>query len=210
MPRKNQDRVLDEHLLTLVAQGNHDALVELGKRYHKHSRHLVNQLLIQYPNTGITNKELLAVLDSHFPFVVAKYNPIKYSSFLTFWKESAKNSAMDYLIDNSYNGGAFGFRGIISLDETNEESLCYGEILAEKNNERITKKRIFEIRTEIYRYKSHFTDLEFTVLNLVLVGYTYPELEHSGMMSRTTLHLTFNNAVKKLHKLLKQGQENSK
>ena len=210
MPRKNQDRVLDEHLLALVAQGNHDALLQLEKRYHKHSRHLVNQLLIQYPSTGITKKELFAVCDSHFPFVVIKYNPIKYSSFLTFWKESTKNSAMDYLIDNSYNGGAFGFRGVISLDEANEESLCYGEIIAEKNDERLTKKRIFEIRTEIYRHKSYFTDLEFTVLNLVLVGYTYPELEHSGMVSRTTLHLTFKNAVKKLHNLLKHGEENSK
>ena len=210
MPRKNQDRILDDHLITLIAQGNHDALAELEKRYHKHSLHLVNQLLIQYPSTGISKKELVAVCESHFPFVVMKYSPLKHSSFLTFWKESTKNSIMDYLIDNSYNGGAFSFRGVISLDEADEESLCYGEIIAEKNNERITKKRIFEIRTEIYRFKNCFTDLEFTVLNLVLVGYTYPELEHSGMMSRTTLHLTFKNAVRKLHNLMRNIEKNSK
>ena len=210
MPKKSQDRLLDEHLHSLVAQGNHDALIELRKRFHKHSRHLVNQLLIQYPNTGITKKELLAVCDSHFPFVVLKYNPLVQSSFLTFWRESTKNCAMDYLIENSYNGGAFGFRGVISFDEANEDSLCYGELIAERDDEKITKRQIFEVKTQLYKYKAFFTDQEFSIVNLILSGYSFSDLEHGEMMSRTTLYLTFKNAVKKLKKYIKQGQENSK
>ena len=210
MPRKNQDRVLDEHLLNLVAQGNHDAFRELEKRYHKHSLHLVSQLLIQYPNTGLTKKELIAVCDSHFPFVIMKYNHLVPSSFLTFWKESTKNEVMDYLIENSYNGGAISFRGIISFNEANEDSLPYSEILAEKNDEKITNRQIFELRTQVYRFKSSFTDQEFAILNLVLVGYTFTELEHSEMISRSNIYLTFNNAAKKLEKLMKRDQENSK
>ena len=210
MPRNSQDRLLDEHLHTLVAQGNHDALIELGKRYHKHSRHLVSQLLNEYPSTGITKRELNAVCDSHFHYIVIKFNATLCSSFLTFWKESAKNAAMNYLIENSYNGGAFGFRGVISFNEANEDSLCYGEIIAEKDDERIDKKRIFEIRSHLYRYKNCFTDLEFGIVNLILSGYSYAELVHGNMMSRATIRLTFNKAMKKLKTLVNNSQQNTK
>ena len=209
MPRKSQDRLLDEHLHNLVAQGNHDALVELGKRYHKHSRHLANQLLTEYPSTGITNKELIAICDSSFLHIVIKYNPSISSSFLTFWKESAKNAAMNYLIDNSYTGGAFGFRGVISFNEANEDSLSYGELIAEKDDERIDKKMIFEIRSHLYRFKNCFTDLEFGLINLVLSGYSFAELEHGKVVSRTTLVLTFNKAIKKLKNLIQKSQQNT-
>ena len=210
MPRKSQDRLLDEHLHILVAQGNHDALIELGKRYHKHSCHLVKQLLIEYPSTGITKRELNAVCDSQFCYIVIKFNPTLCSSFLTFWKESAKNAAMDYLIDNSYNGGAFGFRGVISFNESNEDSLSYGELIAEKDDERIDKKRVFEIRSHLFRFKNCFTDLEFGLINLVLSGYSFGDLEHGKVLSRTTLRLTFNKAIKKLRNLIKNTEQNTK
>ena len=209
MPRKSQDRLLDEHLHSLVAQGNHDALIELEKRYRKHSHYLVNQLLTQYPSTGITPKELISVCDSHFLFVLLKFNPLLHSSLLTFWKESTKNCAMDYLIDNSYNAGAFSFRGVFSLDESNKESLCFGEVIAERDDEKINKRMIFETKSQLYKFKSFFTDQEFSLVNLILNGYSFHELEHGGMMSRTTLYLTFKNATNKLKNLIKKDQENS-
>ena len=210
MPRTNQDRVLDEHLLALIRQGNHDALDELRKRYHKHSLHLVHQLLTQYPNTGITTKELLAVCDSHFNFVIIKFNNLMPSSFLTFWKESTKNEAMDYLIENSYNGGAISFRGIISFNEANDDSLSYSEMIAERNENLNTNKKIFELRTQLYHFKPYFTNQEFSIVNLILVGYSFAELEHSGMTVRSNLYLTFKNAAKKLQKLINDDPENSK
>ena len=207
MPIKSEERLLDEHYLSLIAQGNHDAFARLAKRYHKHSSHLVNELLTKYPNTGITRNELLLVCDNHFPFVIVKYNHLIGASLLTFWKESTKNVAMDYLYDNSYQGGALSFRGIISFDEENDLSMSYSELLAEKDDARRNKKRIFEIKTIIYQYKNQFTKQEFIILNLALNGFTFIDFERTNVMSRTTVRLTFKSAVKKLTKLLKIGEE---
>ena len=116
-------------------------------------------------------------------------------------------------------GGASGQTGAIRLgitrcllkfDEANEDSLCYGELIAERDDEKITKRQIFEVKTQLYKYKAFFTDQEFSIVNLILSGYSFADLEHGEMMSRTTLYLTFKNAVKKLKKYIKQGQENSK
>ena len=49
MPTKSEERLLDEHYLSLIAQGNHDAFNQFAKRYRKHSHHLVKELLIKYP-----------------------------------------------------------------------------------------------------------------------------------------------------------------
>ena len=46
MPTKSEERLLDEHYLSLIAQGNHDAFNRFAKRYRKHSHHLVKELLI--------------------------------------------------------------------------------------------------------------------------------------------------------------------
>ena len=207
MPTKSEERLLDEHYLSLIAQGNHDALVELGKRYHKHSCHLVKNLLIKYPDTGVTKRELLLVCDNHFPFVIAKYNPLIGASFLTFWKESTENVVMDYLYDNSYQGGAFSFRGVISFDEENDLSMNYSELLAEKDDAKRNKRRIFEVKTILYRHKNVFSKQEFILLNLALNGFTYADFEKTGVMSRTTVHLTFKNAVKRLNNLLKKDEK---
>ena len=61
MPTKSEERLLDEHYLSLIAQGNHDAFNRFAKRYRKHSHHLVKELLIKYPDTGVTKKELILV-----------------------------------------------------------------------------------------------------------------------------------------------------
>ncbi len=207
MPTKSEERLLDEHYLSLIAQGNHDAFNRFAKRYRKHSHHLVKELLIKYPDTGVTKKELILVCDHHFRFVVAKYNPLIGASFLTFWKESTKNVVMDYLYDNSYQGGAFSFRGVISFDEENDLSMSYSELLAEKDDAKRNKKRIFEVKTVLYKYKNLFDKREFILLNLALNGFTYVDFEKSEVMSRTTIHLTFKNAVKKLNKLLKKDEK---
>ena len=202
MPNKSQERLLDEHLLSLIAQGNHDAFTKLGKRYRKHARHLVNEICIQYPDTGVTSKELLLVCGNHFASLVTKYNPSLGTSFLAFWNESTKKVVMDYLYENSYQGGAFSFRGVISFDEENELSMSYSELLAERDDRRKLRRRVFEVKTIIYRHKNLFTKQEFVLLNLALDGFNQVDFEKAEMMSRTTVHLTFKNAVKKLQKLV--------
>ena len=209
MPNKSYNRVLDEHLLALIAQGNHDALRQLEKRYHKHSLHLARELLVKYPETGITKRELAAVCDEHLSFLIAKYNPLLFNSFLTFWRRSVENVAVSYIKENSYNCGAMLFRGVISFDETNNNELSYAERIAEKDDNKLVEKRTAEVKELVQHHKGLFTNEEFNLIILVLEGYSFKELEHNGMMSRTVLYLTFKSASKKVRNLVKHREENT-
>ena len=210
MPTKSYNRILDEHLLALIAQGNHDALRQLEIRYHKHSLHLAKELLLAYPNTGITKRELALVCDEHLPFLIAKFNPLLFNSFLTFWRRAVENVALLYIKDNSYNCGAVLFRGVISFDESADDSISYAERIAEKDDNQLIEKRTAEVRELVQHNKTLFTNEEFNLVILILDGYTFKELEHNGMMSRTVLYLTFKSASKKVRNLIKKREENSK
>ena len=45
MPQKSFNTVLDDYLLILVAQGNHEAYERLKKRYHCHAIRICKDIL---------------------------------------------------------------------------------------------------------------------------------------------------------------------
>ena len=203
MPKVSYHRILDEHLHTLVAQGNHEAYDKLKKRYHYHSLALCRDILKQYSKTGISIRELLTVCEDEFAFVVKKYDPSG-SSFFTFWKEVTLHKVMDYLIDNSYMSDTAGFRNAISIDQEFDDKHTLSDYISEKDENRERKRQIFEIKNVIAKHDDVFLKQESALLNLILDGYTIADLEHSGVMSRSKLYLTFNSAVAKLRKLIKR------
>ena len=203
MPKVSYNRILDEHLHTLIAQGNHEALERLTRRYYHHALTLCHDLLHQYPKTGITTQELMTVCEGSFVSVIEKYDPAL-SSFFSFWKDTTIHRLMDYLIDNSYHDDSTGFKGNISIDQEFDDNHTLSDYICEKDDDREKKRKIFEIKSVIAKNEELFTQQETALLNLVLDGYTIPELEHSGVMSRSGLYLTFNNAVEKLQTLVKK------
>ena len=207
MPKVSYNRLLDEHLHTLIAQGNHEALEKLKKRYFYHSLSLCHDLLKQYPKTGVSLEELMTVCDGLFVFVVEKFDP-SLSSFFSFWKDTTIHRVMDYLIDNSYRIDSSGFNGNVSIDQELEDNHPLSDYICEKDDNRERKRKIFEIKSVIARNDDIFTKQETALLNLVLDGYTVAELEHSGVMSRSNLYLTFNNALTKLQKLVRKVKGN--
>ena len=200
MPKKSYNRILDEHLHILSAQGNHEAYLKLQKCYHMHALSLCSELLLQYPKSGITRKELVTVCDDFFPMVVLKYNPML-SSFYSFWKESSTRELMDFMLKNSYGADAYIFRGSYSLDDENNS---YAETIAEGEEDINMRRKIFEVKGLINRYSVFFTDFEKTLLLLVLDGYSLQELEQAKLVAKSTLYLTFNSGVEKLKKCLKR------
>ena len=201
MAQKSYNQILDEHLHILIAQGNHEAFNKLNKRYHKHASVLAHELMKQYGYIGITLKELIVVCEDHFPFVVLKYVPGK-SSFYTFWKGSTLQCLMDYLIENSYDGDAYVFKGSISFDQKNEEMHSFSELIGESGDERMIKKKIFEIKYVMHKYQVFFSYQEKTLLNLILEGYTLAELEHTGLLAKSQLNLTYKSAIEKVRKYI--------
>ena len=202
MPHKSYHQILDEHLHILIAQGNHEAYNKLSYRYHRHSLTLVKDLLSKYTFTGVTNRELVLVCEDHFPFVVSKYTP-GLSSFFSFWKDSTSKVVIDYLVENSYDGDASIFRGAISFDQKNEEKHPYSELIGERGDEHAIKKRVFEIRYVVNKYDAFFTYQEKALLNLILEGYSLTEVEHSGLLGRSQLSLTYKSLIDKLKKYTK-------
>ena len=202
MPKKSYNQILDEHLHILIAQGNHEAFNTLRKRYHIHASVLVSELLKQYAYTGISSKELIQACESHFVFVIIKYSSGR-SSFYSFWKSSTYQYLMDYLVEHSYNADAYVFKGSISFDQKNDEMHSFSELIAERGDEKAFKRKIFEIRHVIHKYDAFFTSQEKTILNLILDGYTLGDFEHTGVLARSQIHLTYKSAVEKLQKYMK-------
>lgn len=203
MPHKSYNQILDEHLYILIAQGSHEAYVKLNKRYYRHALTLSNELIRQYPHSGIVRQELIAVCEGYFPNVLKKYNP-ELSSFFSFWKESTKKVLIDYIYENSYDGKAMMFRGVISFDQNYDERHLYSEFLAEKDYSVLFKKQVQDIRRILTKYEVFFTSLEKAIINLVLEGYSLVELEHTGLLKKTQLYLTYNSALDKLHSYMKK------
>lgn len=201
MSHKTYNQILDEHLHILIAQGNYEAFVKLRKRYQKHFTALVNDMLSQYDYTGISFKELFCVCEDHFPFVIIKYNPENYS-FYSFWKENTQRYLLDYLIENSYEGDAFSFKGSVSFDQKIDDSHSLSELIGEREDEYLIKKRIFEIKHIIHKCKVFFTLQERTLLDFVLEGYSLAEFEHSGLLQKSQINLTYKSAIDKLRKYM--------
>lgn len=207
MPKISYNRILDEHLHTLIAQGNHEAFEKLKRRYHYHSLALCRDLLNHYQKTGISISELMAVCEGLFVSIVEKFDP-SLSSFFSFWKESTIHRIMDYLIDNSYKADSTDLNGNVSLDQELEDRHPLSDYIHEKDDLREKKRQLFEIKNVIAQNDDVFTKQEAALLNLVLSGYTIADLEHSGVMSRSALYLTFKTAVEKLQKLVRKIKGN--
>ena len=208
MPKVSYNRILDEHLHTLIAQGNHEAFERLKRRYQYHSYALCHDLLNQYQKTGISITELMAVCEGQFVFIVKKYDP-SLSTFFSFWKDVTMHRLMDYLVDNSYKIDSPDINGNISLDQEFEDKHTLSDYIYEKDDDfREKKRKLFEIKNVIARNDDVFTKQEAALLNLILNGYSIADLEHSGVMSRSALYLTFKSATEKLQKLIKRIKGN--
>lgn len=209
MPTKYIHRLLDDYLHVLITRGNHEAFEELKKRYHKHALVLVNNLLSQYVNTGVTKKELLSICDNYFPYAVTKYIT-GLSSFYNYWKENTTQRAIEYLVENSYGGEGSMFCGSVSFNQSTDGRYCFDDILAEKDYDWKLNRKIFEIRALLERNEKVFEGREKAIIELTLVGYSLSDLEATGLYGKTQLYLTFNNAAKKLKKLVEQEAKNKK
>ena len=209
MPNKTYNRVLDENLHILVTRGCHEAFLELKKRYHRHASVLCNKLLEQYPNTGISKKELVSISDTNFPIVVRKYVS-GVSSLYIFWETCTKQVLMDYLVDYSYDAEGIFFSGTFSLEDLMDNKHGSFDFLNEKDPDRNLKRKVFEVKSILAKYDMFFTTAEKGVMNLVLSGYSLMELEKTGLYKKSQLYLTFKNAIEKIKRYLNSDHKNNK
>lgn len=201
MPKKSYNTILDEHLHILIAQGNHEAYVKLVGRYRNHAAKLCHELLTQYEKTGVTVADLLAVCGDCFNSVVVKYDA-SVSSFYAFWKKITLHRLIDYLNINSYTAEAAVFNGDISIDQEFGDNHLYAEVLCERDDERFREKMIADIKRIVKKNSGFFKEKELIILNLSLEGYSLADLEHTGVISKSNLYITFNAAVQKLKELI--------
>lgn len=200
-PLKSYNRKLDEHLHSLITRGNHDAYLKLARRYRLYAKHLTKEILEQYQGSGVGFSDLMTVFTDSFCYIVRNFDYQK-TSFYVFWREISKKLAIDYIIENSYLANAKAFRSFIHFDEEHGEKRMLGDRVNEYDEDYLTERLIRELKRLLHIHKEEFKKLEFTVLFLLLDGYSIAELEHSGMMSRSALYLTFNNACIKMRNIV--------
>ena len=168
---KTYNRILDEHLHSLVAQGNHEAYLKLKRRYKIYATKLIKEILDQFPNSGVTFSELKSMSLFYFSYVVKKYDN-NLGPFYTFWKDTITQYLMDYLYENSYKGDAKEFDGIISLDEEYESRRINSETIAENDENYHQERMLAEIRRIVTSHKEDFKKEEFAMLILMIYGYS--------------------------------------
>ena len=201
MPKKSYNTLLDEHLHILIAQGNHEAFEKLKKRYFLHAAQLSRETLKQFEKTGITIDDLLIVCDNSFREIVEKYD-MQLSSFYSFWKITTNHQIVQYLLNNALLAQTNTLKGSLSIDQEFDNNHSFADLLCEIDDRKLRRKRITEIKRIITQHSLRFTRQESAMLNLVLDGYSIADLEHTGIMSRSSLYLTFNIAIDKLQKIL--------
>lgn len=203
MPKKlPRNHLTDESLHSLCAQGNHDAYLLLATRYERYCKKLVNQILEDFPGSGIDFHELVAVNNNLFPYVVRKFNP-ELNYFYAFWRTSTSRAIMDYVMQNSYNAQAKTFKGAFALDDENDERIAVYEYLHEEDENYIIRWQTREIIHLVESNSQLFEKNELLVLDAIFQGLTLSEIEQSGIIKRSTLYLTYNRVIEKLKKLLK-------
>lgn len=207
MSKRSYHCLVDEHLHNLIAQGNYEAFEGLKKRYKRHALQICHDILSRYRKTGVSLRELMMVCDSCFLPIVKKFNS-SLNSFFSFWKESTFHQIMGYLVDSGYINESDAPINAFSIDQVYEDKHPFSDKLCEKDDAFSLKRKIYEIKSIILQRKSIFTSQESTLLEFVLDGYTLGDLEHAGMLSKSTLYLTFKNAVHKLRKLLDEKKAN--
>lgn len=199
---RTKNRVLDLHLHTLIAQGNHVAFLMLKKRYEKYSRIISRQALDKYKNSGVSFMDLFSVCIACFKEVLTKYD-VQRMPLYDYWKEVTNQKIVDYLLSNSYTAKAKTFYGILNLDNEDDEKRINLELIRENDEEYIKEKSRREALRIISEHKEVFTRKEFFLLHYFFEGYTIQELEHGGVMSRSSLYATFDKAYNKLADLAK-------
>lgn len=199
---KTYNRIVDEHLHTLITQGNHEALIRLRKRYQTNIVSLSCEMLSRFQNTGIQHKELISLCEDNFNYIVRNYDP-QLSSFFYFWKDVTTNTIMDYIQENSYRAGAKMFNGLFSLNSEYDDGREYSDIISESDEETFKRRLAKEMEAFIDHFASIFTKDELALLSLAMNGYTLAEMEKGNMMSRSEIHLTFKSAIKKIQNLMK-------
>lgn len=202
MPKRlPKDYLTDDYLHSLCAKNIPGAYEKFFQKYQVFSRKLVKQIQINYPGSGVSLEDLLAVCDSHFHIVVKKFDPNS-GIFYSFWRTLIEREVMDYLMENSYKGKARTFAGIYVLDEEMDERQTYCEYLREDDDNHFSVQQIKELKLFLKQNSTKFDANELLVLNLNLEGYSLSEIEATGVIKRSTLYLTYNKAVDKLRKLL--------
>ena len=115
---------------------------------------------------------------------------------------------MTYLVNNSYGATPENAKAPLSLDQRNDDKRPLVDTISETDEDYLWRRKVFEIKSIIAKNDNYFTGQESALLNFILDGYTLAELEHSGVMKKSTLYLTFNTAVDKLQIVLKTTKRN--
>lgn len=93
------EKLSDEELIKLIANGSSIAELTFYKRYYEKSVQLGNIFYHEYRKSGIPNDEFISVAFSTVYMCLLHYH--KNVNFLSYWNQASRNALMRYLKENS-------------------------------------------------------------------------------------------------------------
>ncbi len=159
--------------------GDEDAFFVLSERYKKFARNEALKYYLKYGRShGFIFDDIYAITFSALMDAAKTFDPIKSDNFYTYWRTIADNHAINYIRNNSYEGGAKMFKGTISLDDNAYDNgdILYSELIGKTDNHNSDDEES-EITVSVIRelYVS-FSPIEKVFLLLKMSGYTFAQI----------------------------------
>lgn len=191
----------DEELIFFIRLQDEDALNILLERYKFKSRKLVQNIVTQFPNTGIPFEVLENVALNAVIIAIKNYEE-QGKTFFSYWYSIAKREAQDYIRHNSYTVKSPGFVGISmdsTVDSSNNDTGMIADSIGEIDNNLDVNLLLREF-LKVIKADRNLRRLEKEVFYLYLKGYQKEEIIKMCHCSKATYYRIVERCKKVLAK----------
>lgn len=184
------NKLEDEELIFFIKLQSEEALNCLLERYKGKSRYIANELLTEFPNSGVNLETLTYVGLNAVNNAINKFEEGK-ETFFSFWFIIAKREMTNYLKVNSYTGKSATFVGISLdslVDEDDERSGLTANYLSDNDTE-VSQSKIFDdLILYVQKDKETFIEKEKPIVIAFLKGYEKEEIMAAFKISKSNYY----------------------
>ena len=202
------DKVDDDTLIDMIAQGVALAMDELIRRYKYYSWKLAYQFYNEHPNSGIAIEDFHQVCFATLIPALKTYHTANYT-FYSYWKSCASNDMCRYYGENSYTAKGWTFAGISLDEETPEDDFCVAEKhgrVDEGIHSGILKEELQLMYDEVIaKFKK---EIDVIIINLFIEGRSFEQIEGETNCPIRHIYYVIDRFQKLFSNLLKKRNYN--
>ncbi len=177
---KKTEASYDLDLVHKYQRGDEDAFFLLSEKYKKFARNEALKYYLKYGKShGFIFDDIYSITFASLMDAAKSFDESKSDNFYSYWKTIADNHAINYIRNNSYEGGAKMFKGVFSLDDSAYDNgdIQYSELIGTiiDNYNHLDEENELAVYTIRELYVS-FSPIEKVFLLLKMSGYTFQQI----------------------------------